>query len=43
MYLFKLGFLDGEAGVILASLAEMSVMMKYARLWELQKRNEELK
>jgi glycosyltransferase involved in cell wall biosynthesis len=40
MYLVKLGFLDGEAGVVLASLAETSVIMKYARLWELQKRNE---
>lgn len=43
MYFLKLGFLDGEAGVILASLAEMSVMMKYARLWEIQRRNEEVK
>jgi glycosyltransferase involved in cell wall biosynthesis len=43
MYLLKLGFLDGEAGVILASLAGMSVMMKYARLWEIQKRNESRK
>jgi glycosyltransferase involved in cell wall biosynthesis len=40
MYVLKLGFLDGEAGVILASLASMSVMTKYVRLWELQKRNE---
>lgn len=38
MYLLKLGFLDGEAGVQLASLASTSVMMKYARLWEMQKR-----
>jgi len=38
MYFLKLGFLDGEAGVILASLASMSVMMKYTRLWEIQKR-----
>ena len=38
MYLMKLGFLDGEAGVVLASLASMSVMTKYTRLWEIQKR-----
>lgn len=38
MYFLKLGFLDGEAGVVLASLASMSVMTKYARLWEIQKR-----
>lgn len=38
MYFLKLGFLDGEAGVILAALASTSVMTKYARLWELQKR-----
>ena len=43
MYVLKLGFLDGEAGVILSALASMSVMTKYARLWELQKRNEETK
>jgi len=38
MYLIKLGFLDGEAGLMLASLASTSVQMKYARLWEMQKR-----
>jgi glycosyltransferase involved in cell wall biosynthesis len=38
MYFLKLGFLDGEAGVVLASLASMSVLTKYARLWEIQKR-----
>lgn len=38
MYLVKLGFLDGEAGLMLASLASTSVQMKYARLWEMQKR-----
>lgn len=40
MYFLKLGFLDGEAGVVLAALASTSVMMKYARLWEMQKRGE---
>ena len=43
MYVVKLGFLDGEAGVILSMLASMSVTAKYARLWELQKRNQESK
>ncbi|MBA3644975.1 MAG: glycosyltransferase family 2 protein [Gemmatimonadaceae bacterium] len=35
MYLLKLGFLDGAHGLILARLAEESVMAKYARLWEM--------
>lgn len=35
MYVFKLGFLDGAHGLLLARLAEESVMAKYARLWEL--------
>lgn len=41
MYFLKLGFLDGERGVILAALASTSVMAKYARLWELQQRGKE--
>jgi glycosyltransferase involved in cell wall biosynthesis len=36
MYLFRGGFRDGAAGVIVASLAAMSVAAKYARLWEMQ-------
>jgi hypothetical protein len=35
MYLLKLGFLDGAHGLLLARLAEESVMAKYARLWEM--------
>ena len=35
MYFLKLGFLDGAHGLILARLAEESVMAKYARLWEM--------
>ena len=35
MYLLKGGFLDGAHGLILARLAEESVMAKYARLWEM--------
>jgi len=38
MYLLRAGFLDGAAGVIVAALAAMSVAAKYARLWELQRR-----
>ena len=37
MYVFRAGFLDGAAGVILAAMAAMSVAAKYARLWELQR------
>lgn len=35
MYLLRLGVLDGAHGLILARLAEESVMAKYARLWEM--------
>ena len=35
MYLLKGGFLDGAHGLILARLAEESVLAKYARLWEM--------
>ena len=38
MYVWRGGFLDGAAGVIVAALAAMSVAAKYARLWELQVR-----
>ena len=38
MYLLRLGFLDGARGLILARLAEESVMAKYARLWEMSLR-----
>lgn len=33
MYLFRKGFLDGTAGLILCMLASFSVFMKYAKLW----------
>ena len=36
MYLFRLGFLDGARGAILASLAAASVCAKYVRLWAVQ-------
>lgn len=35
MYLLRFGFLDGAHGLLLARLAEESVMAKYARLWEM--------
>jgi glycosyltransferase involved in cell wall biosynthesis len=35
-YVFKLGFLDGKAGLIISSLAAYSVFMKYAKLWEMR-------
>ena len=35
MYLFRAGFLDGAAGIVLGVLAAMSVGAKYARLWAL--------
>ncbi len=36
MYFFKLGFLDGARGAILAALAAASVCAKYARLWAVE-------
>lgn len=34
MYLLRLGFLDGLHGLVLCTLAAMSVFTKYAKLWE---------
>ncbi len=42
-YILKLGFLDGMPGLILCILASFSVFMKYAKLWELQVKNEKNK
>lgn len=36
MFIFRLGFLDGARGVVLAALAAASVCAKYVRLWALQ-------
>ncbi len=36
MFIFRLGFLDGARGAVLASLAAASVCAKYARLWAMQ-------
>lgn len=38
MYLLQLGLLDGWHGAVLAGLAAVSVFLKYARLWEREKR-----
>ena len=39
MYVLKGGFLDGAPGIVVACLAAASVMAKYARLWELSRRD----
>lgn len=36
MFVFRLGFLDGSRGVVLAALAAASVCAKYVRLWARQ-------
>jgi glycosyltransferase involved in cell wall biosynthesis len=36
MYIFRMGFLDGARGAVLASLAAASVCAKYVRLWAMQ-------
>ena len=36
-YVWKLGFLDGAAGFIIALGAAQSLFLKYAKLWELEK------
>jgi len=36
MFIFRLGFLDGARGAVLASLAAASVCAKYVRLWAMQ-------
>jgi glycosyltransferase involved in cell wall biosynthesis len=36
MYIFRLGFLDGARGAVLASLAAASVCAKYVRLWAIE-------
>ena len=35
MYVFRLGFLDGFPGMVVAVLGAFSVFLKYARLWEI--------
>ena len=38
MYVLKAGFLDGQAGFVLAVLSGYYVFLKYAKLWELARR-----
>ena len=40
MYLLRRGFLDGTHGLVLAMLAAFSVWLKYAKLWEMGRRQE---
>lgn len=37
-YFLRLGFLDGQHGIVLASLYSFYTFLKYAKLWELQQR-----
>ena len=41
MYLFKAGFLDGFQGFLLALFSGVYVVVKYAKLWEIQNRPSE--
>jgi len=38
MYVVRHGFLDGKHGLLLCTLAAFSVFMKYAKLWDRQRR-----
>jgi glycosyltransferase involved in cell wall biosynthesis len=38
MYIFRLGFLDGKHGLILSALSANYVFTKYAKLWELSRK-----
>ncbi len=40
MYIFRLGFLDGVHGLILAVFSSAYVFTKYCKLWELNKSND---
>jgi glycosyltransferase involved in cell wall biosynthesis len=41
MYILRLGFLDGRHGLILSLLSAAYVFTKYAKLWELQKNQQD--
>jgi len=41
MYVLRLGFLDGMAGLVIAGLGAFSVFLKYARLWDRVRRARE--
>ena len=38
MYLLKLGFLDGFHGLLLCILSSMNTVVRYAKLWEMERR-----
>ena len=38
-YIIKLGFLDGKVGFIISYMAEVSVFMRYLKLWRFQEEN----
>jgi glycosyltransferase involved in cell wall biosynthesis len=40
-YILKRGFLDGRHGFLLTSMASFYVFLKYAKLWELQRKGDE--
>jgi (heptosyl)LPS beta-1,4-glucosyltransferase len=40
MYIFRLGFLDGKQGFLLALLLSQSTFAKYAELWQMSKTSE---
>jgi glycosyltransferase involved in cell wall biosynthesis len=39
MFILRHGFLDGKHGLVLCTLAAYSVFMKYAKLWDLRRRD----
>ncbi len=42
MYMLNLGFLDGKEGFILANMSAFGVFLKHTKLWELNKKNNNL-
>ena len=40
MYVLRRGFLDGRHGLVLCTLGTFSVFMKYAKLWDLRRKDE---
>ena len=41
MYVWKLGFLDGKEGLILCTNSAYGIYLKYLKLWELNRKDEE--
>ncbi|MGC8847024.1 MAG: glycosyltransferase family 2 protein, partial [Candidatus Hydrogenedens sp.] len=39
MYILRHGFLDGYHGLVLCGLSAFSVFLKYAKLWDLQRKS----